>query len=78
MKKRSVLNQQFYSFEGIPYAEPPLNDLRFKEPKNIKPWSNIQDCTKAGSMAVQKDLHTEEIFGSEDCLYLNVYCKDVG
>jgi acetylcholinesterase len=64
-----------FHFLGIPFADPPLKDLRFAPPKPFSGPKKI-DATKPGDICVQ----SESAFGSlgsegisEDCLYLNVY-----
>ena len=70
-------------FKGIPFAAPPINDLRWKAPQAVKPWSGTLACTKFGPSPVQNDpkpfrMWTQEFITpaeslSEDCLYLNVW-----
>ena len=65
-------------FRGIPYAEPPVGELRFRPPKEPKPWDGILDCTKFGAPALQPFAvsHVPQVNllknSSEDCLYLNI------
>ncbi|XP_011295279.1 esterase B1 [Musca domestica] len=66
---------QYYSFEGIPFAKPPLGELRFRAPQPAEPWQGVLDCTKCRSKPLQYDYVTKRVEGSEDCLYLNVYTK---
>jgi para-nitrobenzyl esterase len=68
------------AFLGIPYAAPPLGDLRWKPPQPVTPWSAPRDARKLGSactQAVGMNAGAGEggglPFGDEDCLYLNVY-----
>ncbi|CAB3255022.1 unnamed protein product [Arctia plantaginis] len=70
---------QYYSFKGIPYAEPPLGKLRFKAPRPPLPWNDTRQATEHGPKCPQMDfLITQELIpGSEDCLYLNVYTPDL-
>jgi bile salt-stimulated lipase len=66
----------YFSFKGIPYARPPVGDLRFKSPLPPKPWRHIRDATEHGSYCVNKfgfDGLPQLAGGSEDCLFLNVY-----
>jgi len=58
-------------FKGIPFAQPPVRDLRWREPLPEKPWSGIRDATAFGPPCVQGG--TEGAKSSEDCLYLNVW-----
>lgn len=78
-RKRLNLYQnwgEYYAFEGIPYAKPPLGDLRFRAPQPIEPWlDNVLDCTNPKSKPIQKHLALPYMEGSEDCLYVNVYTK---
>ncbi|XP_037041278.1 esterase E4 isoform X1 [Bradysia coprophila] len=64
----------YYTYKGIPYAEPPLGKLRFKDPIPLSKFSeNILDCTKERDVSHHKDLVSAEYVGSENCLHLNVY-----
>jgi len=63
-------------FLGIPYAQPPVGDLRWHEPLAAKPWSGTRDATAFGAPCAQPDLgdwnqHDAQT-GQEDCLFLNV------
>ncbi|XP_072933030.1 uncharacterized protein [Epargyreus clarus] len=63
-----------YSFKGIPYAEPPTGDLRFKAPVTVKPWDGIREMKQFGPCCPQYNTFTQTYLpGDEDCLYLNVY-----
>ncbi|XP_036141339.1 esterase E4 isoform X3 [Monomorium pharaonis] len=70
-------NIRYFAFRGIPYAKPPIGELRFKDPVPAKPWSGDRDASKNGNMAVQINLFTHAIEGDEDCLYLNVYTTKI-
>src|SRR2546430_3183207 len=72
-------------FRGIPYAAPPVGDLRFRPPQPVQPWSGVLDATHFGPMAPQNQGAMERMFGApprpmdEDCLTLNVWtpaCDD--
>lgn len=64
-------------FKGIPYAAPPVSNLRWKEPQPVKNWSGVRKATAFGNRAMQKYIYTDMVFRSEkpdeDCLYLNVW-----
>ena len=68
-------------FKGIPFAAPPVGDLRWAPPTDPTPWSGVRDCDRSGPIATQSALggrHAAEFYFdglpemSEDCLYLNV------
>lgn len=65
------------SFKGIPFAQPPVGDLRWKEPQPVKSWSGVKQTQKFGPRAMQRALFGDMGFRSdgmsEDCLYLNVW-----
>ncbi|XP_034484524.1 esterase B1-like [Drosophila innubila] len=76
MQRRTLYNEQFYcAFEGIPFAKPPLGELRFRAPQPPESWKGIRDCTYPRSKPVQMHCVLRYAEGSEDCLYLNVYTK---
>jgi para-nitrobenzyl esterase len=63
-------------FLGIPYAEPPIGDLRWRPPVPAKPWTGVRDASTFGWPCAQPDLggwnrHDAQT-GKEDCLFLNV------
>ncbi|XP_034099998.2 esterase B1-like [Drosophila albomicans] len=76
-KCRTLYDDEYYSFERIPFGKPPLGELRFKAPQPADPWTGVLDCTHFGVKPVQKNMLTGAIDGNEDCLYLNVYAKQL-
>ena len=69
--------QEIHIFRGIPYAAPPIGELRWKPPHPALPWSGVRECTKFSAQAAQfPDPHSsakmQALPSSEDCLYLNV------
>ncbi|MGQ8334982.1 carboxylesterase/lipase family protein [Sunxiuqinia sp. A32] len=63
---------------GIPYALPPVGELRWKAPKPMTNWSGVKETKKFGRRPVQGELWFDtstrsELGFSEDCLYLNVW-----
>lgn len=74
-------------FRGIPYAAPPVGELRFRRPQEHEPWDGVLDCKKFGCSCPQADLSGLDLYGkefydqpmpahSEDCLYLNVWTPE--
>lgn len=74
---RSVNGDMYYSFEGIPFAKPPVGELRFLAPQEPDHWTGIKRCMKVRAKPWQYNLILKRCEGSEDCLYLNVYTKEV-
>ncbi|XP_015792499.1 acetylcholinesterase-1 [Tetranychus urticae] len=66
-----------YNFLTIPYAEPPVKDLRFKKPVPKKPWNGLLETNKWGPYCAQPDLLglTASVTVTEDCLVLNVFVR---
>ncbi|WP_410672396.1 carboxylesterase/lipase family protein [Amycolatopsis sp. cmx-4-68] len=61
------------TFLGVPYAEPPVGELRFRAPRRVPPWSGLRDAVEWAPRAPQPELNGRGFTGDEDCLYLNVY-----
>ncbi|VFU07313.1 carboxylesterase/lipase family protein [Methylocella tundrae] len=77
---RGFLKNGIAEFLGIPYAEPPVGDLRWMPPKKHAHWSNVLKATAFGPQCAQ--IVTLGLFAgppnnNEDCLYLNVYSPNV-
>jgi para-nitrobenzyl esterase len=71
------IGKEVYIFRGVPYAAPPVGDLRWKPPQPVTPWSGIRECTVFSNQAPQYLGPTTPkaafpMKSSEDCLYLNV------
>ncbi|CAJ0579349.1 unnamed protein product, partial [Mesorhabditis spiculigera] len=68
-------------FQGIPYAQPPVGELRFRKPQPAKRWEGVLKCTRYRNRSLQSDMFWEKLTQSascsEDCLYLNVFAPAV-
>uniref|UniRef100_A0A1I8PVQ4 Carboxylesterase type B domain-containing protein n=1 Tax=Stomoxys calcitrans TaxID=35570 RepID=A0A1I8PVQ4_STOCA len=65
---------KYESFQGIPYAVPPIGELRFRSPLPLEQFDVPElDCLKEGDVSHHRDPFTGELIGSENCLFLNVY-----
>ncbi|MCW5967731.1 MAG: carboxylesterase family protein [Blastocatellales bacterium] len=65
------------TFKGIPFAEPPVGDLRWKAPQPVKGWKGARKADQFGPRCMQRAIFSDMVFRSngvsEDCLYLNVW-----
>src|SRR4051794_23473630 len=70
---QGVVSNGVLEFKGIPYAAPPIGELRWKMPQAAKAWSGTLDASKYSSACPQLSRYglTEASY-NEDCLYLNV------
>jgi para-nitrobenzyl esterase len=65
------------AFLGVPYAAPPVDDLRWRAPQPVEPWTGIRDAMVSGHDCMQ--IPFEDVVAppgsepSEDCLVLNVW-----
>lgn len=64
-------------YKGIPFAQPPIGDLRWKEPQPVKNWEGTRKADHFAPRAMQLPLFSDMNFRSdsmsEDCLYLNIW-----
>jgi para-nitrobenzyl esterase len=63
-----------FSYKGIPFAAPPVGDLRWKAPAPVEPWTGVRKADAFGPACMQAPNsmgNTAPV--SEDCLYLNVW-----
>ena len=58
-------------YRGIPFAAPPVGDLRWRPPQQAEKWEGVRQTTKFGPDPIQGAGTGPEM--SEDCLYLNVW-----
>lgn len=77
-------NNPIYTvFKGVPYAAPPVGELRWRPPQPVVPWEGVHVCNEFSDIAVQPVRYDEPLYGreffqntdprSEDCLYLNIW-----
>ena len=74
------------AFKGIPFAKPPVGELRWRAPEPAEDWEGVRDCCRLAAISMQevpgrdpdniysREWHVDpDIPMSEDCLYLNVW-----
>jgi para-nitrobenzyl esterase len=69
---KGVISSSINKFLGIPYAAPPLGDLRWTPPRLYGHWHGVLEATQFGNPCPQHDSFGNK-FDNEDCLFLNVY-----
>ncbi|MFW9866769.1 MAG: carboxylesterase/lipase family protein [Candidatus Thorarchaeota archaeon] len=76
-KVKGYEREGIQKFKGIPYAEPPVENLRFSSPILKKPWSGVLDCTKFGPVVPQRESfftpQPPPLQDEEKCLTLNIW-----
>ncbi|VEN60654.1 unnamed protein product [Callosobruchus maculatus] len=77
LKRSTVKGTSFYSFQGIPYAEKPVGDLRFQAPVSKKKWDGTWDATKEGSICHQMKYEYKFLDQNEDCLFINIFTPNI-
>jgi para-nitrobenzyl esterase len=86
-KLRGMVHGPAIAYLGVPYAAPPVGELRWRSPKPVNAWSGIRDANKYGAVCPQiaadnNNWHypenpdrvaIDQPYGNEDCLFLNVW-----
>lgn len=87
-KIRGCVENGCLVFKGIPYAKPPVGDLRWKAPQETESWDGVCEAVRFSCKAVQGNqkvgFYGKEFFAnpaydvemSEDCLYLNIWAPE--
>ncbi len=84
-----TLTKGIIAYKGIPFAAPPVGELRWKEPQPVVPWEGVKVADTYGAAAEQITWDPQSFYGrewrasgsvpfSEDCLYLNVWTPAAG
>lgn len=77
VKKESMLGLEYIGFQGIPYMEPPVGKLRFRDAVPHEKWTEPLDATREGPPFVHLDFFSFKPVGDLDALVVNIYTKDV-
>ncbi len=84
-----TLTKGIISYKGIPFAAPPVGEMRWKEPQPVVPWEGVKVADTYGAAAQQVTWDPQSFYGrewrasgsvpfNEDCLYLNVWTPSAG
>lgn len=69
---QGIIEGDLRAFRSIPYAAPPLGDLRWRPPEPPLTWTGIRDASRFGNVCIQINFN-DQLVGDEDCLTLNVF-----
>lgn len=72
---QGAIEGQFRAFRGIPFAAPPVGNLRWRPPAPVVSWQGIRNATSFGNVCPQTDFNNG-VRGNEDCLTLNLYATN--
>jgi len=74
---KTINDGKVRAFLGLPFAAPPVGDLRWKAPEPPANWKGVRDATRYGARCMQAPIYIDMVFQdsgpSEDCLFLNVF-----
>lgn len=73
-----MYNVEYYGFMGIPFASPPVGELRFLSPTPPEPWEGILKADEEKPACIQYNYNIPKqqphgVYGAEDCLFLDVF-----
>jgi len=80
---RGYSRRGIIKFKGIPYAAPPIGELRFRAPAPVEPWNGVRDATKYSPVSIQPPSALEDMFAEplpqseSDCLTLNIWSQNL-
>ena len=77
VRGKAINDGKVRAFLGLPYAAPPVGDLRWKAPEPPAKWKGVRDASRYGARCYQGHVYDDMVFEdsgpSEDCLFLNVF-----
>ncbi|PIC33720.1 hypothetical protein B9Z55_013600 [Caenorhabditis nigoni] len=65
----------YYLFKHVPFAKPPIGELRFQKPETPEKWNDVRDATEYGPACMSNSTTSKSVPKSigEDCLHLNIF-----
>jgi para-nitrobenzyl esterase len=82
---QGIYENRQYVFKGVPYAAPPVGNLRWRAPHPVGPWKGVRSAMEFGTIAPQNQLPGAEMMANlaitdpqdEDCLFLNIWTPGI-
>jgi para-nitrobenzyl esterase len=81
-KIEGILENGMFAFKGVPYAAPPVGNIRWLPPQPVAPWKGVRPARDFGAISPQNELPGGEVIPikikepqDEDCLFLNIWTK---
>ena len=77
--RNTTKGRPYHSFQGLPYAAPPVGSLRLLPPQPPRAWTSTLDLSGDSEVMCPQlsETVTGDLLGQEDCLYLNIYRPEV-
>jgi len=72
----AILDQGGAVFKGIPFAQPPVGDRRWREPGPVQAWTSVREATAFSPPCAQNSGGRQMENSQEDCLYLNIWAPE--
>ena len=71
---------EYFSYQGLPFAAPPVGSLRLLPTQPREPWTDVLDLTSDSDIMCPQlsEVVSGDLLGQEDCLYLNIYSPSSG
>lgn len=69
----SINEEKVLAWYGVPYAQAPIGELRWKEPQPNTAWEGVLETKEMPIGAIQKNVQSGSVIGEEDCLKMNIY-----
>jgi para-nitrobenzyl esterase len=70
---QGYIDEQVENYLGVPYAQPPVGELRWRAPQPVQAWDGLRNAQQNSAVCVQFSPISGSVTGEEDCLYVNVW-----
>ncbi|EFO84365.1 hypothetical protein CRE_03548 [Caenorhabditis remanei] len=69
---------EYHSFKHVPFAKPPIGELRFQKPETVEPWNDVREAVDYGPACMSNSTWTKspQKWVDEDCLHINIFTSN--